>query len=115
MEHMQVESSRVGAYIAKKCGYRFDARKAVYGEEGSYCWDAVAAAYLLYPQLFEDVPVRCSIEEEQLRTGFLNPSKQGDTVLNLPRAKDAAAFRQNLYESWSALQLTPFQNMETDR
>lgn len=115
MEHMQVESSRVGAYIAKKCGYRFDARKAVYGEEGSYCWDAVAAACLLYPQLFEDVPVRCSIEEEQLRTGFLNPSKQGDTVLNLPRAKDAAAFRQNLYESWSALQLTPFQNMETDR
>ena len=112
---MQVESSRVGAYIAKKCGYRFDARKAVYGEEGSYCWDAVAAAYLLYPQLFEDVPVSCSIEEEQLRTGFLNPSKQGDTVLNFPRAKDAAAFRQNLYESWSALQLTPFQNMETDR
>ena len=52
--------------------------------------------------------IRCSIEEEQLRTGFLNPSKRGDTVLNLPRAKDAAAFRQNLYESWSALQLEPF-------
>lgn len=31
MEHMQVESSRVGAYIAKKGGYRFDARNAVYG------------------------------------------------------------------------------------
>ncbi|MBQ3108684.1 MAG: nucleoside hydrolase, partial [Clostridia bacterium] len=52
-ERMRVESDPIGAYVAKKCGYRFDAREAVYGERGSYCWDVVAAAYAIDPELFD--------------------------------------------------------------
>ncbi len=108
MAQMKVQQSKVGAYIAQKCGYRFDVRKAVYGEEGSYCWDAVAAAYLLYPELFVDQLVRCDIGQQNLETGFLHPSDTGASLLNLPQARDAAAFRKNLYASWSALKLAPF-------
>lgn len=103
MEKMEIENRPVSAYVARKCGYRFVCRKEIYGEEGSYCWDAVAAAYLLYPELFEDQWTTCDISEEHLQDGSLMPCKSGKTLLNLPRAKDAAAFRQNLYDSWLAL------------
>lgn len=105
MDSMQVCGNPVGAYTAQKCGYRFIDRKAVYGEEGSYCWDAVAAAYALYPELFEDIPTACFISEENLKSGFLAPGAGGGTVLNLPRVRDAALFRQNLYRGWLAVEL----------
>ena len=103
MEKMEIEKRPVSAYVARKCGYRFDCRKEIYGEEGSYCWDAVAAAYLLYPELFEDQWTACDISEEHLTDGSLMPCESGKTLLNLPIAKDAAAFRQNLYDSWLSL------------
>lgn len=103
LANMQVETRPVSAYVARKCGYRFDCRKAVYGEEGSYCWDAVAAAYLLYPELFDEHHIACDISEEHLKDGSLMPCESGKTVLNLPTAKDPAAFRRNLYESWLKL------------
>ena len=103
MTKMEIDKRPVSAYVARKCGYRFDCRKEIYGEEGSYCWDAVAAAYLLYPELFEDHPTVCYISAEHLLDGSLMPCESGNTVLNLPTAKDASAFRQNLYESWLKL------------
>ena len=103
MTKMEIDKRPVSAYVARKCGYRFDCRKEIYGEEGSYCWDAVAAAYLLYPELFEDHPTVCDITAEHLLDGSLMPCESGNTVLNLPTAKDASAFRQNLYESWLKL------------
>ncbi len=103
MALMQVDTRPVSAYVARKCGYRFDCRKELYGEEGSYCWDAVSAAYLLYPELFEDHLTACDISEEHLQDGSLMPCETGKTLLNLPVAKDAAAFRRNLYESWLKL------------
>ena len=103
MTKMEIDKRPVSAYVSHKCGYRFDCRKEIYGEEGSYCWDAVAAAYLLYPELFEDHPTICDISAEHLLDGSLMPCESGNTVLNLPTAKDASAFRQNLYESWLKL------------
>ncbi|MBQ9970094.1 MAG: nucleoside hydrolase [Oscillospiraceae bacterium] len=103
MEKMEIDKRPVSAYVARKCGYRFDCRREIYGEEGSYCWDAIAAAYLLYPELFEDHLTACDISEEHLQDGSLMPCENGKTILNLPVAKDAAAFRRNLYESWLKL------------
>lgn len=103
MEKMEIDKRPVSAYVARKCGYRFDCRKEIYGEKGSYCWDSVAAAYLLYPELFEDHLTACDISEEHLQDGSLMPCENGKTILNLPVAKDAAAFRRNLYESWLKL------------
>lgn len=103
MAKMEIEKRPVSAYVARKCGYRFDCRKEIYGEEGSYCWDVVAAAYLLYPELFDDHFTSCDISAEHLGDGSLMPCENGKTILNIPTAKDASAFRQNLYESWLKL------------
>ena len=53
-----------GMYIAQKCGYRFKTKETVYGADSSYCWDAVAAAYINHPEKFTDHPVPCNIKEE---------------------------------------------------
>ena len=106
MQRMQAETNPVGAYIAKKCGYRFSDKKSTYGEEGSYCWDVLASAYLLYPEFFEDDMTLCAIGAESLSDGSLMPSKNGNAVLNLPKVKDAEKFRHHLYDSWLAVPLT---------
>ena len=107
MPNMCLADNPAGLYIAQKCGYRFRDKQVIYGADGSYCWDAVAAAYLLHPELFEDHAVPCRISEEALRGGLLLPAQdaQADNVLNLPLARDRVAFQEELYRSWRALHM----------
>lgn len=105
MPNMCYTDNPAGMYIAQKCGYRFEDKKVLYGADGSYCWDAVAAAYLIKPELFEDHFTPCHIRRESLESGFLAPGVQGNCVLNLPCAKDKAEFQNELYRGWLALKL----------
>lgn len=105
MSQMCLTDNPAGMYIARSCGYRFEDKKVIYGAEGSYCWDAVAAVYLLHPELFDDVPTRCNISAESLKTGFLAPCSDGTTVLNLPQAKDRISFQQEQYDGWLSLRM----------
>lgn len=98
-----LESGSDGArYIAEKCGYRFDVLGNRYGDPISYCWDVVAAVYLLHPELYEDAPTHCFITEHGMHSGWLGMTEQArDTVLlNLPVVKDLAAYRQEMYAGW---------------
>jgi len=99
-----------GRYIAEKCGYRFDDKEVRYGEAGSYCWDAVAAVYLLKPELFDAQPTRCRITEANMQTGWLDPVEnlQEDNVrlLNLPQVRDIAVYQEEMYQGWLDFQLT---------
>ena len=95
--------ARMGkGYIGEKCGYRFDAQGNRYGNPISYCWDVVATVYLLHPELFEDCPTHCFITEHGMHAGWLGVTEQAaDTVqLNLPRVKDLAAYRREMYAGW---------------
>ena len=94
-----------GMYIAQKCGYRFEDKKAIYGADGSYCWDAVAAVYLLHPELFTHHPTPCRISEEDLSWGYLAPAEDGEQVLDLPQARERVEFQNELYQGWLALDL----------
>ena len=89
-------------YIAEKCGYRFDDQGNRYGNPISYCWDVVAAVYLLHPELFEDDYANCFITENGMHAGWLGVTEQArDTViLNLPKVKDLAAYRAEMYGGW---------------
>ena len=89
-------------YIAQKCGYRFDVQGNRYGDPISYCWDVVAAVYLLHPELYEDRPSHCFITEHGMHAGWLGVTEEArDTVvLNLPRVTDLAAYRQEMYSGW---------------
>lgn len=96
-----------GMYIAKKCGYRFHDKETTYGADSSYCWDGVAAAYILHPELFEDSWTDCNINEADLKTGFLNPCSpaQANCTLNLPSAIDRVTLQQEFYRGWLELSI----------
>ena len=89
-------------YIAEKCGYRFDVQGNRYGNPISYCWDVVATVYLLHPELYEDDYANCFVTEHGMHAGWLGVTEQAkDTVLlNLPKVKDLAAYRQEMYGGW---------------
>lgn len=94
---------QIGAgYIAEKCGYRFDDQGNRYGSPISYCWDVVAAVYLIHPELYEDHFTHCFITEHGMHAGWLGVTEQAqDTVvLNLPQVKDLAAYRAEMYGGW---------------
>ena len=96
---------KMGAgYIAEKCGYRFDVQGNRYGNPISYCWDVVATVYLLHPELYEDHHAHCFITEHGMHAGWLGVTgeAQDTVVLNLPRVKDLAAYRQEMYAGWLA-------------
>ena len=94
-------------YIAEKCGYRFDTQGNRYGDSISYCWDVVAAVYLLHPELYEDAPTHCFITEHGMHAGWLGVTEAAsDTVvLNLPRVRDLAAYRLEMYTGWLAFSI----------
>lgn len=99
----KMDSGNDGArYIADKCGYRFDVQENRYGNPISYCWDVVATVYLLHPELYEDDYAHCFITEHGMHAGWLGVTEAAkDTVrINLPRVRDLAAYRQEMYAGW---------------
>lgn len=97
-----------GMYIAQKCGYRFEDKKLVYGADSSYCWDAVAAAYINHPELFTDHPTPCHINEKEIReSGFLHPCSEEEAVntINIPAANDRVMLQNMFYASWLSLNI----------
>ena len=97
-----LELVRPDSFIAQKCGYRFDDQGNRYGDPISYCWDVVASVYLLHPELFTDFPTDCFITEHGMHSGWLAPTNPAlDTVvLNLPRVKGLASYREEMYSGW---------------
>ena len=91
-----------GRFIAEKFGYRFDDKALQAGDASSYCWDVVASVYLLHPELFTDFPTHCFITERGMHSGWLAPTNpaQDTVVLNLPRVKGLASYREEMYSGW---------------
>ena len=97
-----------GMYIAKKCGYRFKTKEIVYGADSSYCWDAVAAAYINHPEKYTDVITPCKINLKDLKErGYLHPCDTADAVnmINIPVARSRVEIQELFYSSWLALDM----------
>lgn len=110
MPKMCLTDNPAGMYIAQKCGYRFKDKQIIYGAEGSYCWDAVAAVYLVHPELFEENILHCAISEEALTAGFLAPCSNGTSAINVPSVKDRIPFQEELYRGWLSLRMDAAEN-----
>lgn len=113
MDKMCLDANPSGMYIAQKCGYRFHDKEVIYGADSSYFWDGVAAAYLLHPEMFDDHPTPCLINEKDMKTGFLHPSNEAhaNCTLNLPQAKNRKTFQETFYQDWLNLNInTPDKN-----
>lgn len=92
-----------GMYIAQKCGYRFKTKEVVYGADSSYCWDAVAAAFINHPEKYSDHPTPCFINEKEIaESGFLHPcdTKKAVNTINIPVAISRQELQALFYESW---------------
>lgn len=102
-----ISDNPTGIYIAKKCGYRFKDKELEYSADSSYCWDGVAAAYIMQPDLFDNHPTSCRISAEGMAEGYLNPVDPEDAncVLNLPTVKDKRVLQHAFYESWLNLRI----------
>lgn len=103
---MNDNGNAASRFVAEKCGYRFADKLMIYGAAGTYCWDVVAAAYLIEPELFDAHPAMVTLAEEHLRTGRLilaeQPSKETNLVF-LPEAKSRKSFQQAVYSSWKSI------------
>lgn len=98
-----------GMYIAQKCGYRFKTKEMVYGAASSYCWDAVAAAFIDHPEKYIDHPTPCYINEDEIRgRGFLHPcsEEESNNIINIPEARNRHEIQELFYESWLAVDMS---------
>lgn len=108
LENLCRNENPSGMYVAQKCGYRFRDKELVYGAESSYCWDGVAAAYILHPELFTDNFVPCRITEDNISdTGFLGPcnASEATNTLNIPSVIDRREMQKLFYEGWLNLNI----------
>ncbi len=108
LENLCRNENPSGMYVAQKCGYRFRDKKLVYGADSSYCWDGIAAAYILHPELFNDNKVPCRITDENISsTGFLDPTDNNEAtnILNIPSAKDKREIQKLFYKGWINLNI----------
>lgn len=89
-----------GDFIRDKADLYAGLNEAVFGIEGFYNWDVLAAVYLCHPEQFEDGKRRYTLSTEDLKTGFLRADEQGSSVLNLPEVREAEGFREHVYRTW---------------
>ena len=97
-----------GMYIAQKCGYRFKTKEIVYGADSSYCWDAVAAAYINHPEKYSDQFFPCYINEKEIgASGFLHPcdETEANNMINIPVARSRIEIQELFYSSWLNLDI----------
>ncbi|MBQ0004683.1 MAG: nucleoside hydrolase [Clostridiales bacterium] len=104
---LNTKTSPVGMFIAQKSGYRFRDKELIYGADSSYCWDAVAAAYLVHPALFKKHLLSCRITADNLKTGFLNPcdEKDANAKIYIPSAIDKTTLQADFYKAWLAVDI----------
>ena len=77
-----------------------------YGIPGYYNWDAIAAAYMMHPELFITEEVDFSLSVEDLKTGKLTICEEGNkknATLKIPVIADETTFRRNVYDTWKSV------------
>ena len=101
-------SKGVVRLIKNETDYWFDNNWDEYGIPGYYNWDAIAAAYMMHPELFETQMVDMQLSTEKLTKGRLilaeDESKKNCT-LKIPVIRDADEFRRNLYDTWMNVEI----------
>ena len=92
-----------GSWLMQECGYWFDWMTSGYDIAAFICWDIVAAAALLEPELFsfEDLPV--ALNERLLTVGYLEHAAADapQSIVRIPHIKDADEFKRSCFDAWT--------------
>jgi len=97
------ESKDVVRFIKQETDYWFDNNMDDYGIPGYYNWDAIAAAYMMHPELFCMNSTEFRLSVEALKTGKLIVCEKGsekNATLEIPTIKNAEEFSRNIYNTW---------------
>lgn len=101
-------SKGVVRLIKNETDYWFDNNWDEYGIPGYYNWDAIAAAYMMHPELFETQIVDMQLSTEKLTKGRLilaEDETKKNCTLKIPVIRDADEFRRNLYDTWMNVEI----------
>ena len=91
------------SWLVRACGEWFKTMERRYHSSRFVCWDLVAAAYLVRPDLFEDRPTQVALYPRWFSVGLLETSSMPDTpsvTVNLPVIKDPDEFKGAAFAAW---------------
>ena len=92
-----------GGAVHERCRYWFADMERRYGLDGFVCWDVVAAAALIQPELFDDEIMHVVADPSYLRKGFLwqgVPGRDTTCDIHTPVIRDAELFCHEMYAAW---------------
>ena len=101
------EQKAVVQFIKKETDYWFENNMNDYGIPGYYNWDAIAAAYMMHPELFEVEKVDFKLSVEDLKTGKLTIAEnemEKNCTLEIPVIADGPAFSKHIYDTWKCVE-----------
>lgn len=89
--------------IYKACEYWFEDMERIYGLDGWVCWDVVAAAHMMHPELFVNEMHGVSVYRKFIAAGYLECDKPGapQSEVYLPRIVDAELFKEHVFDAWT--------------
>lgn len=101
-ENLLSFGNEIGKYIVDKTNYWFERNEKKYGIKAFCNWDVTAGSYLASPNNFTDDIAYYKLSKEDLKTGFLRKSEEGDhnSVLNLPQITDEEGFVREVYRGF---------------
>ena len=101
-ENLLSFGTETGKYIVDKTSYWFERNEKKYGIKAFCNWDVTAGSYLVSPENFTDDRAYYKLSEEDLKTGFLRISEEGDSnsLLNLPQITNEEGFVREVYRGF---------------
>ena len=101
-ENLLSFGTETGKYIVDKTNYWFERNEKKYGIKAFCNWDVTAGSYLVSPNNFTDDRAYYELSKEDLKTGFLRKSEEGDSnsVLNLPQITNEEGFVKEVYRGF---------------
>ena len=101
-ENLLSFGTETGKYIVDKTSYWFERNEKKYGIKAFCNWDVTAGSYLVSPNNFTDDRAYYKLSKEDLKTGFLRKSEEGDhnSVLNLPQITNEEGFVREVYRGF---------------
>ncbi len=105
-------NSSAERFIRERTDYWFDDNDDDWGIQGFYNWDVTAAAYLLWPELFDECLTKVWLSEEDMKTGYIRmeepegESEPNEIILYLPIIKEEQEFRDRLYRTWKTVEVS---------
>lgn len=92
-----------GSWVFETCRYWFDDMQERYAWGGFTCWDVVAAAALIRPDLFVEKRRSVSLNRRFLGVGYLEQAAPGvpQATVSTPAIADPPQFCRQVLQTWS--------------